>query len=209
MVKMPLKSSMELFIVLLYANNTETITGVTRLIKIMFLLVKEGGFSEFEEELEFEAYDYGPWSASVYTDYPMTLEEIGVLELGEIDTTEIDTDELYSSETWKLERGKIKTFSLTKEGENVGKTFYERLTSEEQYNVEEIKRKWNHSHLRDLVEYVYKNYVEYTDRSKIRDQLLSKLNVSSRIKELIGIIPPTSLEDEKRLIRDYIRGRTN
>jgi hypothetical protein len=42
---MPLNSSLELFIVLLYSNNNEKIEGVTRLIKLMFLLVKEGGFS--------------------------------------------------------------------------------------------------------------------------------------------------------------------
>ena len=202
---MPLKSPLELFITLLYSNNKEKIEGVTRLIKMMFLLVKEGGFSQFEKELDFESYHFGPWSADVYLDYPKTLEEVGVIKIEEKESIELDVDEIYSSDVVELREGKIKVFSLTQQGEKVGKVFFERLTEEEKRRIEEIKKKWNHASLNDLLNYVYFNYVKYTDRSKIREQIFSKLKVSSSLIDLVGIIPPISLEEEKEFIRKVIR----
>jgi len=157
----------------------------------MFLLVKEGGFSSFEKELDFESYHFGPWSSEIYLDYPKTLEEIGVLKIEEEESTELDVDEIYSSDVIELREGKIKVFSLTKDGETFGKTFFERLSKEEKKKIEEIKKRWNHVALNELLNYVYFNYVKYIDRSKIRE----------------GIIPSISLEEEKEIIKKAIHER--
>lgn len=202
---MPLKSPLELFIVLLYANNKEKIEGITRLVKLMFLLVKEGGFSQFEKELDFESYHYGPLSVEVFLDYPKTLEEIGIVKIEEKESTEFDVDEIYLSDIEGLRKGKLKVFHLTKDGEKVAKTFFEQLTEEEKNKVEEIKKRWNNTPLKELCDYVYFNYVEYTNKSKIRTQVFSKLKVSPSLIKLIGIIPPISLEKEKEIIRRAIR----
>jgi hypothetical protein len=140
-------------------------------------------------------------------DYPKTLEEIGVLKIEEKESTELDIDEIYSSDVVELREGKIKVFSLTKDGERAGKTFFERLSEEEKKKIEEIKKRWNHVPLKELLNYVYFNYIKYTDRSKIRGRIFSKLKVSPSLIRLVGIIPPISLEEEKEIIRKVIQDK--
>jgi uncharacterized protein YwgA len=200
---MPLKSALELLIALLYANNNERIKGTTRLIKLMFLLVKEGGFSSVEKELDFESYHYGPWSAEIYLDYPKTLEEAGIIKIEEEESMEFDVDEIYS-DTVELKEGKIKVFSLTEEGMKVGKNIFDKLTEEEKNKLQEIKKKWNHASLTDLLTYIYLNYFRYTEKSKIKERILSNLNVSPSLLKLVGIIPSLSLEEEKEIIKKVI-----
>jgi len=204
---MPLKSALELLIVLLYSNNKEKIEGITRLIKLIFLLIKEGGFSEFEKEVDFEAYHYGPWSAEIYLDYTKTLEEIGIIKIEEKESIEPDIDTIYFSDVEELREGKMKIFSLTKKGEKVGKVLFERLTEEEKKKIEEIKRGWNHRSLNELIEYIYYKYIGYTKKSKIKNEVLSKLGVSPSLIKLVGTIPIISLKDEKRMIRKAISER--
>jgi len=45
-------------------------------------------------------------------------------------------------------------------------------------------------------------------KSKIREEVLSKLRVSQSLIKLVGTIPVISLEKEKKLIREVIRERT-
>lgn len=202
---MQLKNALELFLALLYSNEKEEIKGVTRLMKLMFLLVKEGGFSQFEKELDFESYYYGPWSSEIYLDYPETLKELGVLKIEEKESFEIDIDERYSSDLIELEEKKIKIFSLTEEGKKVAKTFYDRLSKNEKINIEEIKKRWNKANPLELIKYVYYHFINYIDKSKIKEKVFSNLKVSPSLIKLIGIIPPISLQEEKDIIEKSIQ----
>lgn len=56
-----IKSGLDLLMLLLYANEQEKIEGITKLLKLLFLLIKEEKFKEFEKEYGFEACNYGPW----------------------------------------------------------------------------------------------------------------------------------------------------
>jgi len=202
---MQLKNALELFLALFYANEKEEIKGVTRLMKLMFLLVKEGGFSQFEKELDFESYHYGPWSSEIYLDYPETLKELGVLKIEEKESFEIDVDERYSGDLIELEEKKNKIFSLTEEGKKVAKTFYDRLSKNEKINIEVIKKRWNKANPYELIKYVYYQYINYIDKSKIKEKVFSNLKVSPSLIKLIGIIPPISLKEEKDIIEKSIQ----
>ncbi|MFX0172051.1 MAG: hypothetical protein ACFE9L_09030 [Candidatus Hodarchaeota archaeon] len=201
---MSLKSSMELLLALLYANNSEEIIGATRLVKMMFLLIKEGGFEKFEEELEFEAWDFGPWSANITLDFPQTLEELEVLEISDIADYELDYDSLFFADFEELDN--VKSYKLSEKGNKVGKVYFERLSEIERTEVERIKYIWNNKRLCELIDYVYLRYADYTKKSRIRTRVFTKLGISSRIASLIGIIPYTSLEEEKEVTRKIIYG---
>ncbi|MFV2044596.1 MAG: hypothetical protein ACC700_15350 [Anaerolineales bacterium] len=71
---MGIQNSVDLLLTLIYVpgptgKQGEPIKGFTRLQKLFFLLWKEAGFDRLVPELrEFEAYNYGPFSNSLYDD---------------------------------------------------------------------------------------------------------------------------------------------
>ncbi len=176
---MPVKSAMDLLVLLLYTNNHEKIEGITRLVKFLFLLVEEGGFEIFREECDFEAYSYGPWWAEVFN-YIETLDQIGALEIEERPVEVFNEDYLKVADEQYVEdlpqtqmKGwKIKMFCLTDDGIKIGNVLWERLSGEEKLAIENIKKKYNHQSLHDLLKYVYSRYGEFTGKSKIRRRVL-------------------------------------
>ena len=201
---MPLKSAFELFIALFYANNCASITGITRLMKIMFLLINEGGFKHFLEELDFEAYDFGPYSTAIHIDYPRTLEYLGIVESEVRGPYEIDPDAYRVEESTGNRNVRMNTYGLTQAGKEVARLYYERLLPTEQVSLEQIKTSWNNVPLSDLLGYVYTNYLELTGKSKIKNKIFSKMGVSSKLIALIGTIPRITSDNEKEEIADAI-----
>jgi hypothetical protein len=188
---MPLKSGLDLLIVLLYANNRGRIEGITRLVKLLFLLIKEGGFQQFEKEYEFEAYNFGPWSARTFS----FLESIGEMRLvavqekpfGDYEEVADDFAEAEVTEIPELAQRMVKVFSLTDRGIKVGQVLYSRLSETEQQQVEAMKRKFNTMRLDELLKYVYLKYYAYTKKSKIRAKVLPKtmFGASSDLPEYV------------------------
>lgn len=221
---MPVKSAMDLLVLLLYANRNEKVEGITRLVKLLFLLVEEGGFEKFREECDFEAYSYGPWSAEVFN-YRETLDQIGALEIEEKPVEVFDEDYLKVADEQYVENlppaqmkeRKIETFSLTEDGLKIGRVLWERLSQEERLAISNIKERYNHMSLHDLLRYVYSRYGEFTGKSKIRRKVLTPEKEfrqrfpSSRVDKvlfnLVGTQPAMSLEEEKRAVREIIRER--
>jgi len=180
MVKSGLKSGLDLFMLLLYVNNQEKIEGITRLVKILFLLIEEGGFKKFETEYGFEAYNYGPWSSQVLN-FKETAQEMELIkseerELKPYERRDVDLieTELDIAGIPELEENKISIFSLTADGIKVGSVLYERLTGEERIEIEEIKKKFNRMSLSELIEYVYLKYPEFAKKSRIREKIIQK-----------------------------------
>ena len=175
-----IKSSLDLLMLLLYANKQEKIEGITKLVKLLFLLIKEGNFKEFEKEYGFEAYNYGPWSSQVF-DFTETLKEIDLMkseerELKPHEQRDVDLieAELDVAENPKLVENKIFIFSLTTDGLKIGEVLYERLVKNERTKIEHVKKKFNRMSLSELIRYAYLKYPEFAKKSKIKEKTIPK-----------------------------------
>ncbi len=180
---MSVTSAADLMVLLLYAKGytrefNEEIKGITRMEKLMYLLLKEGGFKEvLSKEVTFEAYDFGPYSAEVY-DLLESLIMMGIVEVREEKISNIkDIIDIYcAEEEGQIEEttGKImEVYSLTENRglKIVSKLLQERVTTEEFEKVEKIKARYNALKLDDLLRYVYKTYPESARKSKIIEEL--------------------------------------
>lgn len=182
---MPIKSAADLLLLLLYAKGStgeynEVIPGITRLEKLMYLLLKEGGFEEIlKNDIHFEAYDFGPYSSEVYD----LLEAFREMDIVNIRTERYDTfreviDELLYRELEDqpiISKGRVmEVYSLTHDnGIKLIEALKEkRITEEDIRIVERIKSKYNGLNLDDLLRYVYTKYPESTKKSKIIDKIL-------------------------------------
>jgi len=110
MVKGTVESGLDLILLLLYAKGStgtlkEEIPDTTRLIKLLFLLVKEGGFAKIGKELRFEPKDYGPWSGDVF-DAIEALKEIELIETQKLPPNSFE--EIADYVEWVEEVGSLK-----------------------------------------------------------------------------------------------------
>ncbi len=179
---MSVDSCADLIITLLYSPGQsdmegEAIRGITRLQKLIFLLMEEGEFKErMSEEVEFEAYDFGPYSAEVVN----ALETLKEIRLVEAEEKELESfreviDGIAVSFGGEEEGGRPQTveiYRLSDRGMKVGKELFSSLPKEDQASVQETKRKYNQMKLMALLKYVYTNYPETKERSKITDEIL-------------------------------------
>lgn len=179
---MTVDSGLDLMLVLLYSPGRsgrfcEEIRGITRFVKVLFLLIKEGGFTDVAGEFAFEAYDYGPWSGEIF-DNIEALQEVGILSIEEMmpESPEEIADEMerikQTAETYVPTHRKGMIYSLTSKGEKVGKKVYERLSRNERTRVERVKKKFNRMPLDRLLKHIYMNYPEVTIKSKIKEQVV-------------------------------------
>lgn len=186
-VRMDLQSALDLMLALLAAPGTsgkenEPIRDSTRLVKLVFLLIKEGGFERFDEEFGFKrdyAHDFGPWSGQVY-DFVETLKQIDFLRTE--DSAKLEPEEGVDDAEWAKQfpdepikrNGTIMVFQLTEKGLNVAKKLFGELPKEEKDRIIRIKTTFNSMPLADLLVYVYKRYPEGTTKSKIREKVLGR-----------------------------------
>lgn len=177
---MAVKSGLDLVLALLYAPGAgdtpaEEIRGITRLEKLVFLAVEEGGFGSRIPDLEYQAYDFGPYSKEV-VDYVSALQGLGLVRTraekfetfkevvdGVMATGEVPTDE---------RAGTVEIYELTERGRRVGERAFARLLEDERRAVVALKVRFNRMGLPDLLDYVYRTYPEMTKKSKILDEIL-------------------------------------
>lgn len=177
-------SAADLMVALLHSPGStgktfEEIKGITRLEKLVFLLLKEGDFEDkLAEELDYEAYDYGPYSGEVY-DLVEALEDIGVLNVDRKETSDFkeNIDEIYLEYSEDQNPPLDKHIDIYRLDEEKGEKIWQenvkdKFTSEELKKIERIKSKYNEIELRELLTYVYENYPESTKESKILDEIL-------------------------------------
>jgi hypothetical protein len=150
------------------------IEGITRLEKLLFLLEKETDAPNWlKEDAGFSSNNFGPFSAKAYQEIEM-LTSAGLVE----DSAKLADS---SEDTWETENiiGEepadpyaTRNLSLTERG----RRYYDALLSElpegAEEAVAEIKRRFGSMPLRRLIRYVYQRYPEFTDKSKIRDEIL-------------------------------------
>ena len=180
---MPIESGADLIIALLYApGNTgkpsEEIRGITRMEKLLFLLLKEAGFEKKTGgELVYEAYDFGPYSGEV-VDILDALKADGLVagRIEELQSYSEVVDGLMATGRYEESAGEkprtVEIYGLSERGKRVGGALFSGLVSEERRALQSIKKRFNAVELNQLLEYVYENYPEMVRKSKILDQIL-------------------------------------
>lgn len=194
---MAINSLMELFTLLLYANDNEPIRGDTKITKITFLILKNNVFNQLELDDDFEPYNFGPYSYSLINDIPLALKELDIISIEYIENEyEIDYDLLNKK---NVDNKKIAVYSLTEKGIKVAQKILQKASNEEFNEITRIKEEWNNKSNNKLIEYVYNKYVKYTTKSKIRNKYLP--DVEPELLELIGTVSEILLDEEKELLR--------
>jgi uncharacterized protein len=156
----------------------ETFNGVTRLEKVLFLLLKETSFEGIGDFYQFTAHNFGPFSKEVYEavdflsscglisvrekSYPSYYAGAGEASLrNEIDaSSEADEDQPVMA-TEKL-------FSLTDDGRKVAGIMREAVTRRRPQDIAELDRimvRYANLPLNQLIRYVYGRYPKMTENS--------------------------------------------
>lgn len=165
----------------------EPISGRTRLVKMLFLFRQEV-LPEFrkhtelaeDEFYEFFAWDFGPFSTEVFDDLNFFIMN------GFIETDTSDEETLPESaaewEVWLQKSGGAdeddvsgldeETFCLTQSGIDFVTPLYETLSTAQKEMLRTFKKRMQRAPLRGILRYVYRKYDEFTERSKIRDDVL-------------------------------------
>lgn len=188
-------SGKHILLLLLYSpgkrNDTnEPVVGRTRMIKMMFLFEKEISEKFFENtdvELvsfpEFYAWHYGPFSKDVYNDIEFFINNNFIKS--ESLKSKMDQVEFEEYENWVEDYAlededtilstirNEERFQLTENGIRfVEEKLLPQLTNNQEKILAEFKERINKADLKTIMRYTYLNYSEYTEESKIKDQVL-------------------------------------
>ena len=166
---------------------SDSVGGITRLQKFLFLMEKEFGLVVSGDGFAFAAYKAGPYSSKLYDDLEL-LENLGKLkgsvegatsEAGAAEVELLDFDELMGNNDDEgpgaADAFEERRFELTDEGlEHV-----EGLISSGDYKpvedgIRKMKSKYGHHSLNDLLFHVYSTYPEMTTESLIKDKVLGR-----------------------------------
>lgn len=158
-------SKPSLLAVLLYAKGakgkpSEEIIGKTRLMKLMFLILKEGVIEEqLKGKFSFEPYKYGPFDSEIY-DSIEALESMNIIEN--------ITDVSFNSKEFEDEEYDTKiTFKLTDKGIEKTKRIVDKMPIKLYKKIETIKIIYSRKPLIQLLHYVYSKYPEYSTKSEL------------------------------------------
>jgi hypothetical protein len=175
-----MKSGLDLLLALLYSKgktgrHREPIKDRTRLVKLLFLLVEEGGFEQFRKDFDFEAYDFGPWSGVIFD----SVESLRQLEMITVRSEAPESPEDLPIEREaaheldeNVESNEVNVYELTEKGLAIAKRIYDELPSEQKERIEKMKEKYNSMPLHDLLVHIYTNYPQSITKSKIRRKIL-------------------------------------
>lgn len=174
-------SATDVLLVLLYAPGTsnkegEPIHGITRLVKLMFLLEKETFFKDIiNKNYKFDAYDYGPFSNEIFDDIE-ALKTTGILNESKTSGQKLEYIDFDENELNVYERisgiSSAKKYELTPKGIAIGKVLFESLPDDKKNEIIGMKSEYNSMPIKRLLTYVYRNYPEVTKKSVIKDQIL-------------------------------------
>lgn len=177
---MTVKSAVDLMVLLLYANEGKDIRGITKLEKLIYLLLKEGSFEDYSDiikEYTYKPYDFGPYSEGVY-DNIEALKSMNLLEVREEkfeNFKEVVDGMIYKyneDEEYLPKQKTVEIYKLNDRGKKVAEHLEKTLTSNEKRNIEGIKDRYNEMSLKELLQYVYTKYPDSTVKSKIVNKIL-------------------------------------
>lgn len=170
----------DIILMLIEANERllrkDTLNGITRLEKIIFLLERETTFEGVGQFFPFEAYNYGPFSKEVYeaVEFLKGCELLDVSEKIYVSPyASADEDKLLSEisdEGADNSKGLATEicFALTDNGRKVAKIMRDAVARKKQSDIEDIDRiirKYGTLPLNHLIRYVYRQYPEMTSKS--------------------------------------------
>ncbi len=215
-------SDLDVLLLLLYSNNQEEIIGITRLEKLIFLLVQNDYFKKFQKEFNFIEYDYGPWSSQIL-DNIEALRSYGLINCKERLLPILEKDyyqdeiELNFDLVKEFHENKTFVYTLSSDGVIVAQKLFSTLGIKESEVLNKIKSKFNKFSLNDLVRYVYHYYPNFTRKSVIKDKTkplsveeelklnYPKILVNRKLLALVGSTPKIIIEEEKSYFRKLIR----
>jgi uncharacterized protein YwgA len=161
-------SKPELIAALLYVPGKtghigEPIVGRTRLMKLVFLLLKEGGLAEdVDKATTFKPYRYGPFDPEVF-DCIEALKELNIVEEKATPQSKIgdemleDIDETYDTET---------TYRLTPQGIAKVERIVRQLPANVLRIISNYKSIYGDKPLIEILHYVYGKYPKYAELSE-------------------------------------------
>jgi len=156
----------------------EPIKGITRLQKMLFLLVQETEIGKkFDEKLSFQAYKYGPFSSELYDSIDF-LKEMELIETKyqkyDVLTQkieELEYEEDYESMEEKSKPDTIEVFKLGNVGRAMAEDIFEELDENQKNELEGIKKAVNSLPYLELIRFVYKKYPDYAKVSEIKEKV--------------------------------------
>jgi DNA-binding PadR family transcriptional regulator len=153
---------------LLLLRSAGDVWGITRLVKLLFLLGKETRASTTVPDFfQHVAYAFGPFDDAIYRDLG-ALCAAGLLEVRRprgSPSTKKAVDAIYR---------------LTPRGKRFAEALARGVDDSIVEEVDEVAKKYAGLPLRNLLQYVYRTYPEYTTKSKIRDEVLGDDDESDR-----------------------------
>jgi uncharacterized protein YwgA len=161
-------SKPELIAVLLYVpgrtgNIGEPVVGRTRLMKILFLLLKEAGLeSEVEQSSSFKPYKFGPFDPEVF-DSIEALKELNIVQETVKSNTKaedeilLDMDEPYDTDT---------TYALTPQGIAKVERIVRQIPADILKKISNYKSIYGGKPLVEILHYVYGKFPKYAELSE-------------------------------------------
>ena len=141
-----------LLLALLAADDEGTVSGRTRLQKLVFLAQEEFSDDLNASEYEFYPYHYGPFSKDLLNDIE-ALEQAGLVSERNID----------------LQRGEKYIYELEDDGRDELRQFLSTLSPSDRQEIEEraelVETNFNDISVSRLLEYVYNQYESYAEES--------------------------------------------
>lgn len=155
----------------------EEIRGITRLQKLIFLILMEDDFKDrITTDFDYHPYNFGPYSSVLMSELDILrsadLISIEKARLGSImemvDRTAVQLEEDNDREVSKY----LEIYRISERGIRVWKGLVAAKYSPEMIEfVTSIKRRFNDIPLDDLIKHVYERYPDYTTRSKIIEEV--------------------------------------
>ena len=181
-------SKSDLILLLLYSKgssgkNNESIQGITRLMKLLFLLDNE---KDFNSPFNFQPYKMGPFSSEVYPeleflqsfprpDKPLIQTRVSSstnLSVNPEQLKLVDDMAVLDDEDSSIAASEVnKEFLLSPIGEKVAGQLWNDLDGGSKDMIEKVKKQYGGLTLRNLLRHVYSEYPDMTVNSEIKDQL--------------------------------------
>ena len=152
-------------VVFILLHHAESIRGITKLQKLLFLVEQETDFfADYGDDLAFEftPHKMGPFSKHVYEEIRF-LQQLNAIEMEPMDDQSAE-DDLTN-----------KIFHITPKGEKIAAELANQLEAEYNKELQLVVEQYNHMALRDLLQYVYQEYPSFATESEIKDDILAEI----------------------------------
>lgn len=173
--KLPISKRFHLLVLLLWSRGpagqvNEAIRGLTKLMKLVFLLKMEGKSPKLVPDFyAFRPHRFGPFEQAVYKDIE-ALADHGILREQLPAGTVVPEVKGVDLE----EARKNAKYSLTEQGQKYAEELVEQMklaAPDVLDEIEHIKCTYGRLSLRELLHYVYTNYPQYAGQSEILDDV--------------------------------------